>query len=119
MQFAFITIYVRDMQKSLAFYRDLLGLEVLRGQPTADGELVFLGVPGQPTIELIYAPAFAGNTYTGFSVGFEVDSLDSASAMLTDAGYPLKRGPISPSPKVAFSFFEGPNGEEIQLIESR
>lgn len=117
MQFAFVTLYVGDLEKSLAFYRDLLGLEQLRRQSTEDGELAFVGIGGQPTIELIQSTRFANNTFTGFSIGIQVDSLAAATELLVNAGHPLKRGPISPAPTVRFSFFAGPNGEEIQLIE--
>lgn len=119
MKFSFITLYVKNMEKSLACYRDTIGLAVLSRNATEDGELAFLGVEGEPTIELIESPRFAGNTYTGFSVGFEVASLEASTAVMESAGYARLRGPIAPHPHAVFSFFNGPNGEEIQLIEHR
>lgn len=116
MKFAYITLYVQDMDKSLALYHDLLGLAVLERQSTPDGELAFVGVTGQPSIELVCSPAFADTTYSGFSIGIEVPSLPEAAERMQAHGYPLLRGPFSPQPTLAFSYFRGPDGEEVQLI---
>ncbi|MDL2233128.1 VOC family protein [Ruminococcaceae bacterium OttesenSCG-928-L11] len=117
MHFDFITVYVADMEASIRFYNGLLGLEVLRRHPIEDGELAFLGVDGQPTIEIISGPAFADNTYNGFSIGIAVPSLDDATKRMEENGYPLVRGPISPNPSARFSYFRDPHGIEVQLIE--
>jgi lactoylglutathione lyase len=120
MKFSMVTIYVKNMEKSLSFYHELLGLDIVRRKPYNDGELAFLGIAGQPNIELIYAPDFAGQTsYSGFSVGIEVDSLEAATERMKQAGFPRIRGPVSPSPGVSFSFFHDPNGVEIELIERK
>lgn len=116
MRFDFVTVYVKDMERSLAFYRDVIGLEVLRRHPTADGELAFLGERGNVTLELIASPRNQENTYTGFSLGFAVDSLEEATALMEKNGFSLLRGPIAPAPGVQFSFFKGPDNEEIELI---
>ncbi|MDL2324300.1 VOC family protein [Ruminococcaceae bacterium OttesenSCG-928-A16] len=119
MRFSFITLYVKNMEKSLAFYQGLLGLKVQHQMAMGDSEFVFLGEDGQPTIELIASPSHQNNTYTGFSVGIAVNSLPKATALLQANGHKLLRGPISPTPQTSFSFFEGPDGEEIELIEQR
>jgi len=116
MNFLHITLHVKNLEKSLAFYQGVLGLPITRRSPGERGP-VFLGETGKPTVELIgetEAPAFSG-----FSVGFEVESLEDATKKLEAAGYPKIRGPISPSPQTAFSFFKDPDGVEIQLVESK
>ena len=116
MKFYHVTLRVKDLEKSLAFYQGVLGLPILRRSPAARGP-VFLGEKGQPTVELVgetEAPSFAG-----FSVGFEVDSLEEATKKMEAAGYPRIRGPNSPSPDVVFSFFKDPDGVEIQLLENK
>ncbi|MDR2176766.1 MAG: hypothetical protein LBP20_01845 [Treponema sp.] len=57
--------------------------------------------------------------YSGFSPGFQAESLKDASAKPEQAGYPLVRGPVSPDPAVSFSFFHDPDGIEIQALERR
>jgi lactoylglutathione lyase len=113
MQYAHITVQVKDLEKSLAFYQGVLALPVVRRSPGDRGP-VFLGEADKPTIELIAgteAPAFAG-----FSIGFTVDSLEEATKKLEAAGHPRIRGPLSPNPQVSFSFFHDPDGVEIQLV---
>ncbi|MDR2517265.1 MAG: VOC family protein [Spirochaetaceae bacterium] len=116
MQYAHITLRVRDLEKSLAFYQGVLGLPVVRRLGGPNGP-VFLGETAGPTIELIGGaedPRFAG-----FSIGFTVDSLAEAEKRLEEAGFSRIRGPLSPNPSVVFSFFGDPDGVEIQLVEYR
>lgn len=117
MKFSFVTLFVKDMEKSLSFYRDFLGMKLQRRQPAKDGELAFLGNEGKPMIELVYSPGSPAENPKGFSIGFEVESLEKATLEMEKQGYKLLRGPVSPGPKVSFSFFAGPGSEEIQLIE--
>jgi lactoylglutathione lyase len=116
MQYTHITFQVKDLEKSLAFYQGVLGQAVVRRAPGDHGP-VFLGEAGKPTIELIGGPD--GPAYSGFSLGFTVDSLEAATKKMEAAGYPRVRGPISPNPQVIFSFFKDPDGVEIQLLESK
>ena len=116
MKFIHVTLHVKNLEKSLAFYQGVLGLPIVNRYPAERGP-VFLGEAGKPLVELIgetEAPAFAG-----FSVGFEVPSLEEATKKMEEAGYPKIRGPISPSPQVIFSFFKDPDGVEIQLLENK
>jgi lactoylglutathione lyase len=119
MTYIHTTVHVSDLEKSLGFYQGLLGLKLVRRGPSGDGELAFLGEAGQPNIELIYHPGEAKPVYSGFTLGFRVESLKDGTAKLEQAGYPLVRGPIAPHPAVSFSFFHDPDGIEIQLVEQR
>ncbi|NLW78182.1 MAG: VOC family protein [Ruminococcaceae bacterium] len=119
MKFDFVTLYVKDMAASLEFYHQLLGLTILRRFSIENGEIVFVGANGQPAIELIAGPDNAQNTYSGFSIGIEVASLDEATARLGQAGFPVIRGPVSPDGATRFSFIQDPNGIEVELIEYR
>lgn len=114
MNFSLATLYVRDMRKSLKFYNELLGVPITARQPAGPGkELIFLGVEGEPNLELI--PSDSEYTYSGFSIGFDVDNLPEIKAKLEAAGYPIKRE-INPSPALTLCFLNGPNGEEVELI---
>jgi lactoylglutathione lyase len=117
MTYMHTTVHVRDMEQSLAFYQGLLGLTLVRRSPAGDGELAFLGEAGQPNIELICYPGEALPAYSGFTLGFRVESLPEGTAKLEQAGHPRIRGPVSPSPAVSFSYFQDPDGIEIQLVE--
>ncbi len=115
MNFIHVTLYVSDLERSLSFYRDVLGLNVLRRMSPGNLDIAFLGEPGQAAIELIGDGEVP--PHSGFSIGFRVESLDEAARRLESAGYPLLRGPLSPDPSVRFSFFRDPDGTEIQLAE--
>lgn len=117
MKFALATVYVMDMEKSLAFYNELLGIPIISRQPFGPGkELVFLGIDGQANLELI--PAEGKVIYSGFSIGFEVEDLKAVKEKLSQSGYAFKRE-ASPQEGLTLCFFEGPNGEEVELIEHR
>ena len=114
MKFALTTLYVKDMEKSLFFYHELLGMPVLRRLSMGPGrEMVFLGTTGDVNLELIASDATV--TYAGFSIGFDVDDLVAAKERLAANGYVIKRE-INPAPTVTLAFFNGPNGEEVELM---
>ena len=115
MTFSHVTIYVQDLEKSIDFYEKVLGLAVTRR--LSDTGPVFLGIEGQPQIELILGEQPV--EFSGFFIGFAVPNLDDATNKMEAAGFPKTRGPITPNPKTAFSFFLGPDGEEIQLLERK
>jgi predicted enzyme related to lactoylglutathione lyase len=46
-----------------------------------------------------------------------VENLEESTKKLEAAGYPRIRGPISPGPKVAISYFKDPDGVEIYLFQ--
>lgn len=118
MELHLTTVPVNNIEESLRFYHEIFGLPILRQNTTPDGMvLVFLGVAGQPNLELIYTPGQAAHQYAGFSIGFHVESLDEAMGRLAAFGFSVIRGPISPNPTIAFAFVRDPNGIEIQLIE--
>ena len=52
MRYEHITMYVRDLENALSFYRDLLGLGMLRRISAENMKIAFLGEAGQPSIEL-------------------------------------------------------------------
>lgn len=117
MRFGFVTVFVSNMARSLAFYQTLLGLPLLRQMQTPGGQLAFLGKPDEPSLELISDGET--HSYNGFSIGIEVDDLDAATALLAENGYAVHRGPVQPNPQTRFSFVRDPDGIEIELIEQR
>ena len=59
MKLCYITIMVRDMEKSLQFYQELVGLQIMRKMEPPMGKIVFLGnKEGETMLELI---DFAGS----------------------------------------------------------
>lgn len=115
MKFSLVTLHVNDMEKTLAFYNKLLEIPIVRRQPMGPGkELVFMGVNGEPNLEII--PSDTEVVYSGFSIGFDVENLAAIKERLAANGYMIKRE-MSPGPSFILCFLDGPNGEEVELVE--
>ena len=121
MKFCWVTLAVDNMDQSLKFYHDLLGLSIsTRFSAGDDVEIAMLGQSDQPKIELMCNKRTnVTNGGTGVSIGFEVDSLDETLAYLQVNHIPVKRGPISPSPRMTFVFVDDPDGFEVQLVQNK
>ncbi|MGE5552085.1 MAG: VOC family protein [Bacteroidota bacterium] len=117
MRFSFVTIHVKDLDKSVSFYTDLLGFGVRRWfSPRPGFEIVFLKDRAGGTVELIRggeAPKDAGDV----SLGFAVESLDETLAMLREKGVAIARGPIATPGGPKFAFVRDPDGVEVEFIE--
>ena len=111
---------VSDLEKTVSFYRDVLGLKEPRRQKSGRGsQLVFLKAPeSDEEIELCKfdesGPVVVGPDLT--HLAFEVDDLDKFAREAAAKGYPLSDGPHSSgSGKIAF--IDAPEGYEIELIQ--
>ncbi|MDY0175151.1 MAG: VOC family protein [Bacteroidales bacterium] len=120
MKIAWITIYVRDMEESLAFYTQILGMKVSRSFTGGGGvNIHFLDGKGAD-LELIHDPNKTEvNCGTDVSVGLLVDDLDATMTHLKEQGIANIVGPISPNPHLRFIFIKDPNGFTVQLVEQR
>src|ERR671937_134584 len=111
---------VTDLEKTVSFYRDVLGLQETRRQTSGRGsQLVFFKAPGsEEEIEICKfdqsGPVVVGPDLT--HLAFEVDNLERFAKEAEAKGYPLSDGPHSTgSGKIAF--IDAPEGYEIELIE--
>jgi len=111
---------VTDLDKTVAFYRDVLGLEEVRRHTSGRGsQLVFFKAPGsEEEIEICKfdesGPVRVGPDLT--HLAFEVDDLDNFAAAAAAKGYPLSDGPHEGS-SGRIAFIDAPEGYEIELIE--
>jgi lactoylglutathione lyase len=111
---------VHDLEKTVSFYKDVLGLKELRRHTSGRGsQLVFLKAPdSDQEIEICKfdesGPVVVGPDLT--HLAFEVDDLEEFAKQAKAKGYPLSDGPHSTgSGKIAF--IDAPEGYEIELIE--
>src|ERR1700745_4000943 len=111
---------VKDLEKTVAFYRDVLGLQETRRHTSGRGsQLVFLKAPASDEETEICkfdksGPVVVGPDLT--HLAFEVDDLDKFARESAAKGYPLSDGP-HPSGIGKFAFVDAPEGYEIELIE--
>lgn len=112
---------VSDMDQTIAFYRDVLGLEVLKRKVSPRGShLAFLAVPNSD--ELIELCSFPPSGPVKVQedlvhLAFEVDNLDEMIQELTRKQIPITDGPTRTSSGSRFIFIDAPDGYEVELIE--
>lgn len=118
MKFCWSTLFVKNLDESIRFYKEIVGLDVVnRLSAGPNMEIAFLG-EGETKIELICdASKKQINIGTDISWGFKVENLDSIIAMLTQKNISVS-GPFMPNPKSRFIFIKDPNGMNIQFYQS-
>ena len=120
MEFCWVTLNICNMEESLKFYHDLLGLNIFSRFSAGDVEIAMLGKEDKPKIELMCNKhTKIENKGKGISIGFEVDSLDETMAFLQKNNVSVTKGPFSPNPRIRFFFVSDPDGFEVQLVESK
>ena len=118
MDFCWVTLKVRNLEESLKFYRDILGLPVA-SRIAGHTEIAFMGKPDQPKVELLQGEGGAGDCPgAGISIGLTVDSVDKTIAYLAARGIPVDKGPFAPSPTIRFFYVKDPDGYSVQLVEN-
>ena len=112
---------VSDMDQTIRFYTDVLGLEVAeRGTSTRGSHLAFLKVPNsEELIELCSFPPSGPVKVQEDLVhlAFEVENLDETIAALNQKGVKITDGPTRSSSGGRFLFIDAPDGYEVELIE--
>ena len=112
---------VTDLEKTVAFYKEVLGLKEIRRHTSGRGsQLVFLKAPqSEEEIELCKfdqsGPVVVGPDLT--HLAFEVDDLDKFAREAAAKGYPLSDGPHRTQGGDAIAFIDAPEGYEIELIQ--
>jgi lactoylglutathione lyase len=112
---------VDDLERTVAFYRQVLGLEEVRRQKSPRGsELVFLKAPGsEELIELCSYPASGPVKVQPdlTHLAFEVESLEAFGAHLRALGLQYSDGPHMKPDGGGIAFIDAPEGYEIELIQ--
>ncbi|MCL2135982.1 MAG: VOC family protein [Coriobacteriia bacterium] len=119
MKFLWSTLRVKNLEESISFYEEVLGLSVSRRFSSGSGgEIAFMGGAGDTEIELIADSEGRDiNVGSDISWGFEVEDLDGKMSLLNQKGIAFE-GPRSPNESIRFIFFTDPNGMRIQFAEN-
>lgn len=122
MKIAFTTITVDKLERSLEFYKNIIGLsEIRRINPQEGIQCIFLKDEEGSVIELIedktISNANVENREHRVSIGFNVDNLDDTIKVLEDNSIEIISGPIEVPGGVKFIFIKDPSGVSIELIE--
>jgi lactoylglutathione lyase len=125
MKYLHTMVRVADIEKSLTFYRDALGLEVLSRRDNEAGRftLIFLAAPGDGTaqIELTYnwpAPDGSAETYAGGRnfghLAYAVDDIYATCHRLMKHGVTILRPPRDGR----MAFVRSPDNISIELLQA-
>jgi lactoylglutathione lyase len=112
---------VNDLEKSVRFYCEVLGLQEVRRHKSPRGsELVFLKASeSEELIEICYFPSSGPvQVQTDLThLAFEVDSLEEFGKHLAALNYQYSDGPHLKENSSGFAFVDAPEGYEIELIQ--
>jgi lactoylglutathione lyase len=119
MKFLHTMIRVKDLDKSLHFYIDLLGLKEIRRKEFEQGRfsLIFLATEaGEPEIELTYNWDQAEDYQEGNHFGhlaFSVENIYETCQKLMDAGVTINRPPRCGH----MAFVRSPDNISIEILQ--
>jgi lactoylglutathione lyase len=119
MKYLHTMVRVTDIERSLGFYRDALGLHELSRQDYPKGRftLVFLAAPGNPDaqVELTYnwePESYPGGRNFGH-LAYEVEDIYAACRRLMDHGVTINRPPRDGH----MAFVRSPDNISIELLQ--
>jgi len=119
MKFCWTTIGVKNLEESVKFYRDIVGLTVGKRFKTAEGvEICFLG-EGETKVELVCGTNHkVAAAPEGIALGFVVKSLDDMLEFVNEKELEIVGGPYQPNPHIKFFYIKDPDGVRVQFVEN-
>ena len=119
MSFCHVILTVKDLDASIKFYRDIVGLPIkIRQHAGPAVEIAFMG-DGGTLIELFCGKSpfcdEINRVGNGVALGFSVESLEEKISLLHENGYETDGNIISPAPTVQFVLAKDPDGYIVQF----
>ena len=121
-----IVLWVRDMDRALAFYRDLLGLEVisppelpnrfLRAGPGADGVPEMIVLVPHPDPGGAFPREKAQRVLHHMAFNVARDQYDALERACREAGLEVRSGTHPVLKNVRTFYVDDPDGNEVELI---
>ena len=112
---------VNDIERTIRFYEEALGLKVSRRHTSPRGaQLAFIQTPNRDEeIELCQLPNSPSVEVQPdlMHLAFEVDDLAAFAAASASKGYPLSDGPTPSGSGGIIAFIDAPEGYEVELIQ--
>jgi lactoylglutathione lyase len=112
---------VNDLERTVKFYEDALGLKVARRHTSPRGaQLAFLQTPNsEEEIEICQLPDSPSVQVQPdlMHLAFEVGDLTAFAAQLVKKGYKLSDGPTRTGTGAVIAFIDAPEGYEVELVQ--
>ena len=120
-KFLHVRYRVEDLEKTVSFYRDVLGLEEQRCNTSPRGsKLVFMALPGTDLSLELTEFSGSGEVKVGYDIthlAFQVEDMEAFAQHAAALGYPLSDGPTKTGSGSVIAFIDAPEGYEIELIQ--
>ena len=119
MKYLHTMVRVTDIDASLRFYRDALGLKELSRKENAQGRftLVFLAAPGDETAQVELTYNWDPESYTGGRnfghLAYEVDDIYATCQHLSNQGVVINRPPRDGK----MAFVRSPDNISVELLQ--
>jgi lactoylglutathione lyase len=120
MKYLHTMVRVTDIEQSLKFYRDALGLELLSRKDYPQGRftLVFLAAPGNSDAQVELTHNWDPETYTGGRnfghLAYAVDDIYAACERLQQHGVTINRPPRDGR----MAFVRSPDDVSVELLQA-
>ena len=120
MKYLHTMVRVTDLENSLKFYRDALGLRVLRSKESEQGRftLVYLAAPGDEDAQVELTHNWDPEVYTGGRnfghLAYAVDNIYATCEKLQAHGVTILRPPRDGR----MAFVRSPDGISIELLQA-
>lgn len=117
-----IMIRVYDIERSLDFYQNVLGLNIIRTREEFKGaKLYYLAKDDQgPLLTLCYnfhhPEKYTHGSHFGH-IGYEIDSMKAFEAHINSLGIHFDREPFETKAGYLLAFIKDPDGIMIELLE--
>lgn len=111
-----VGLYVKDLAKSVVFYGEIFGFEVVRTMDLGEAKIAFLDIGGG-LLELIQRPEGPGAPPEGRwnHTAYGVDDYDAMESKLEGIGLELRKVTLAKGRRIAF--FKDPDGHDVEIME--
>lgn len=113
-----VIIHVTDLEPSIQFYENVLGMKVMKRFPAGPNQEIAYMEGDGANVELIAHKDLDSLSHDShLALGVQVDSLEEAMEKMQKAGVPIESGPFEPNPTIRFFFIQDPNGVTIEILQ--
>ena len=130
LQYTHIT--VNDVEESVAFYRDALGLDIIQDVSSGDHRWLTFGTDSQPGLGIVLSDPYAGRSQADGdalqellakgvlpNIVFSTDDLDGAFERIRSAGAEVLQEPVDQGWGPKDCAFRDPSGNMVRISQVR
>jgi predicted enzyme related to lactoylglutathione lyase len=129
LQYTHIT--VNDVEESIAFYRDALGLDIIQDVSSGPHRWLTFGTDSQPGLGIVLSDPHAGRSQADGdalqellvkgvlpNIVFRTDDLDAAFERVQSSGAEVLQEPMDPGYGVKDCAFRDPSGNTVRIAQA-